>query len=295
MPGASLAARQIAAEWSSMTQVVGHRGEKPNETLVRFIVEQALGVRVCSFDDRRGVSRVDAIVHRQGGVPLEIVSAPWEAGNRQTSALRKRGSRKRFNGLRHGYKVCLTSEARINDLAWVEPTLRQLEDPAKADLVPSRTKNYYWIVQFPFVGAGEVLFTQGGGGGRPAHAPADVVTTASAILARTEYGDVPRKLGAYGGDERHAFLIVDRERHPEFGWLRRATVSDLVLLPEPLLPPEVTHFWISPRTTPGLTLLWSAVEGWQGTQWRWGDPVVALGAWDDPVCPVEHEGDSAGG
>jgi len=278
-----------------MTQVVGHHGEKPDETLVRFIVEQSLGVRVCNFDDRRGVSRVDAILHRHSGVPLEIVSAPWEAGNRQTSALQKSGSRKRFNGLRHGYKVCLTSEARINDLAWVEPTLRQLEDPAKAYLVPSRAKNYDWIARFPFVGAGEVLFTQGGGGGRPADAPAQVVITASAILARMEYADVPRKLGAYGGDERHAFLVVDDERHAEFGWLRRAMVSDLVLLPEPLLPPEVTHFWISLRTIPGLTLLWSEADGWQGVQWRWGDPLVALSAWDDPVCPFEHRGNSAGG
>lgn len=277
-----------------MMQVKEHHGEKPNETLARFIVEHFLGVRACNFDDRRGVSRVDAIIHRQGGVPLEIVSAPWQAGNQQTRALQKSGTRKTFSGLRHGYKICLASDARIDDLAWVEPTLRQLEDPAEALLVRSRTSNYEWIARFPFAAAGEVLFTQGSGGGRREHTPADVVITASAILSQMEYADVARKLRAHGGDERHAFLIVDEDRHPEFEWLRRATASDLAPLPNPLLPPEVTHFWISPRTTPGLTMLWSAAEGWQGVRWRWGDSVVALSEWDDLVCPVKHARDSAG-
>lgn len=61
------------------SQPTGHHGEKPSETLVRLIVESSLGVRVCCYDDRDGNSKPDAIIHRQGGVPLEIVSDPHKA------------------------------------------------------------------------------------------------------------------------------------------------------------------------------------------------------------------------
>ena len=266
----------------------GHHGERPSETVVRFIVENALGIRVCCYDDRRGVSRVDAIIHRHGGVPLEIVSAPWIAGNKQTSALNKRGRLTRFDGLKHGYKVWLASAARVNNLGWVEPTLRQLEDPETCEHVPSRTENYVSIVRFPFVTAGEVLFTIGGGGGRSDSRAPELVTAASAILARKDYADVARKLDAYGGEERHAVIIVDDEEIPAFGWLREPHSADLERLPDPELPEEITHLWLTPRGVVGMTILWSASTRWRTTAWQWGDPVDALKAWDDPACPVNH-------
>lgn len=80
----------------------GHHGEKPSETLVRFIIEQALGVRVCSYDHRGGSSRPDGIVHRHGGVPLEIVSDPLKSSNRLLSALNKIGRRAQFDDLSGG-------------------------------------------------------------------------------------------------------------------------------------------------------------------------------------------------
>lgn len=264
----------------------GHHGEKPSETMARFVVEKALGVRVCSYDDRRGVSRVDAIIHRHGGVPLETVSAPWVAGNKQSSALDRRGRRARFDGLTYGYKVCLTSSARVNDLRWVEPTLRRLESPETGERVPSRTEDYEWIVRFPFVSAGDVLFTTGGGGGRADYHPTEVVHAASAILARTDYADVARKLDDYGGHERHAVIIVDDDETPAFGWLRELRLVDLERLPDPELPEEVTHLWLTPRGVRGMTMLWSASTHWRGMAWRWDDPVDALNAWDDPTCRV---------
>lgn len=74
---------------SLLSQPTGHHGEKPSETLVRLIVERSLGVRACCYDDRDGNSKPDAIIHRQGGVPLAIVSDPHKADVQLLSALGK--------------------------------------------------------------------------------------------------------------------------------------------------------------------------------------------------------------
>jgi hypothetical protein len=232
-----------------------HHGEELSETLVRFIVEHAMGVRVCCYVFRTGDSRPDAIIHRHGGVPLEIVSDPDKAGNRLASALRKAGRPAKFEGLNHGYKVLLTKTARVKDIgSWLEPTLRLLDDPATRDGVPRQTENYASILPFPFIDQGEVIFATDSGGGRPNLQPADVVQAASAMLARPEYADVARKLSAYGGVERHAAVIVDDDQTSAFRWLREATPADLNQLPLPQLVDEITHLWITPRYLPGLAI-----------------------------------------
>ena len=107
-------------------RLTGHHGEKPSETLVRFIVERCLKVRVCCYDDRSGSSRPDAIIHSNGGVPLEIVSVPSKSDVQLLSALDKIGRRTEFAGLQRGYWVCLTDKARVNDLRWLQELLRQI-------------------------------------------------------------------------------------------------------------------------------------------------------------------------
>ncbi len=266
----------------------GHHGEKPSETLVRFIVEHSLGVRVCSYDDRGGRSRPDAIIHHHGGVPLEIVSDPLQSENQLLSALHKIGRRTEFDGLRQGYRVCLTRKARVKDLGWLEQILLQLEDSDQPNPVTGQTDNYLFIEPDERLAAGEVRFLSGSGGGRPTHYGLDVVSAASAVLAQKQYADVGRKLDAYGGVERHAVLVVDDEKDATFSWLRQATPADVNRLPVPGLTAEITHLWITPRYMPGLTMAWSARTGWQGTAWDWGHPVDALDAWDDPACPDDH-------
>lgn len=266
----------------------GHHGEKPSETLVRFIVEQTLGVRVCCYDDRGGRSRPDAIIHHLGGVPLEIVSDPLQSENQLLSALEKIGRRAEFDGLTQGYRVCLTRNARINDLSWLEQTLRQLEDPEQRDPVTGQTDNYLFVEPDKRLLAGEVRFTSGSGGGRPIRYGPDVISAASAVLAQKQYADVARKLNAYGGVERHAVVVVDDEKDSTFSWLRRATPADVDQLPAPELTAEITHLWITPRYIPGLTMAWSAKTGWQAAPWDWGHPIDALDGWDDPACPDDH-------
>lgn len=266
----------------------GHHGEKPSETLVRFIVEKALGVRVCSYDDRRGTSRPDAIIHRNGGIPLEIVSDPLKSNNQLLNALRKIDNGTNFSGLKFGYRVSLTDHARVQHLTWLEQCLRQLEDPEHRRLVPRQSRNYLFIEPVTHLLPGEVRFTTGSGGGRRIAQSSDVVSAATAVLAQTQYADVTRKLEAYGGVERHAVLIVDSEKDHTFTWLRQASPAEVDPLPIPELGPGITHLWITPRYLPGLTIAWSPRTGWQGTEWDWGDPVDALEAWDDPDCQVDH-------
>ena len=268
-----------------------HHGENPSETLVRFTVEQTLGHRVCSFDDRRGTSCVDAIIHRQGGVPLEIVSDPWVEGNMQTNALAKKAHGLTIPGLKAAYKIQLASASRVNKLTWVGPILRLLDDPATQHHVPNRSAEYESILVWPFGAPGRVIFTTGGGGGREDYSGHDVVTAAAEILTRETYADVAMKLDAHGGDERHAAVIVDEDQTPAFAWLRTRREGDLpelADLPAPPLPEEITHLWITPRYPRALTLRWSPDGGWAGRTWSWGDPVEALNAWDDPACPVAH-------
>ena len=112
--------------------------------------------------------------------------------------------------------------------------------------------------------------TSGSSGVRPLPSPPDVVTAACAVLAQPRYADVGRKLGAYGGIERHAVLIVDDEEDSTFSWLREAAPADVDQLPPPELAPEITHLWITRRYVPGLTIAWSQVDGWKGTAWDWG-------------------------
>jgi hypothetical protein len=271
------------------TRPAGHHGEKPSETLVRFIVEKTLGVRVCCYDDRRGTSRPDAIVHRCGGVPLEIVSDPLKSDVQLINALKKIGNRTEFTGLRHGYWVCLTDKARVNNLTWLRDLLLQREDPDRSTHVPPQSASYLFIrIDDKGLRPGEVRFTTGSGGGRPIPDPPDVVKVACAVLGRPQYADVARKLGKYGGVERHAVLVVDDEQDSAFGWLRCAMPQDVGQLPTPQLDPEITHLWITPRYIPGLTLSWSANTGWQGSPWAWGYRDDALTDWEDPSCTEDH-------
>lgn len=270
------------------THPTGHHGEKPSETLVRFVVERCLGVRVCCYDDRSGNSRPDAIIHRKGGVPLEIVSDPLKSDVQLLSALDKIGRRAEFAGLQRGYWVCLTDKARVKDLGWLEKLLRQLDDPEQRNLVPRRSNAYEFTEPQERLGPGEVWLTSGSSGGRPLPSPPEVVTAACAVLAQPGYADVARKLDAYGGVERHAVLIVDDEKDSTFSWLREATPANVDELPPPELAPEINHLWITRRYVPGLTIAWSEAAGWQGIAWDWGHPVDALDAWDDPACPDDH-------
>lgn len=41
--------------------------------------------------------------------------------------------------------MCLTYEARVKDLDWLEKLLHQLEAPEQRDLVPSRANEYEFI------------------------------------------------------------------------------------------------------------------------------------------------------
>lgn len=267
---------------------IGHHGEKPSETLVRLIVERSLGVRVCCYDDRNGFSKPDAIIHREGGVPLEIVSDPHKADVQLLNALDKIDRRTRFAGLRYGYRVSLTQRARVKDLRWLEKLLRQLEDPEQQHLVASRSQEYEFISLQDHLLPGEVRLNTGSGGGGAEPSPANVIEAACDVLDQTAYADVTRKLTAYGGVERHAVLIVDEEKDSSFDWLRVATADDVSQLPPPTLADEITHLWITRRYVPGLTIAWSEVTGWQGFDWNGGHPVDELNEWDDPKCPDEH-------
>lgn len=267
---------------------IGHHGERPSETLVRLIVERSLGVRVCCYDDRNGFSKPDAIIHREGGVPLEIVSDPHKADVQLLNALDKIDRRTSFAGLRYGYRVSLTQRARVKDLRWLEKLLRQLEDPEQQHLVASRSQEYEFISLQDHLLPGEVRLNTGSGGGGAEPSPVNVIEAACDVLDQTAYADVTRKLTAYGGAERHAVLIVDEEKDSSFDWLRVATADDVSQLPLPTLADEITHLWITRRYVPGLTIAWSEVTGWQGFDWNGGHPVDELNEWYDPKCPDEH-------
>lgn len=271
-----------------LSQPTGHHGEKPSETLVRFIVERSLGVRVCCYDDRDGSSKPDAIIHRQGGVPLEIVSDPHKADVQLLSALDKIDRRTEFSGLRHGYWVSLTHKARVKNLGWLEKLLHQLEDPEQQDSVPSRANEYEFISPQDHLLPGEVRLTSGSSGSRPMPSPTNVVKAACGVLGQPAYADVARKLAAHGGAERHAVLIVDEEKDPSFDWLREATSDNLSQLSAPKLADEITHLWITRRYVPGMTVAWSQATGWQGFDWPGGHPVDELDGWVDPECPDDH-------
>lgn len=267
----------------------GHHGEKPSETMARFIVERSLGVRVCCYDDRSGTSRPDAIIHRNGGVPLEIVSDPLKSDVQLISALDKIDRRAHLAGLSQGYRVCLKVRARVNDLAWLRTILEQLEDPQRRHLVTGRDERYMYIEPDARLTPGEVRFTSGSEGSHPLPDGADVVAAAAAVLAQKRYDDVGRKLNAYGGSERHAVLIVDDENDSTFSWLREANPGDVDQLPDPELTAGITHLWITRRYIAGVTIWWSADTGWQGATWDAGDPFDLLDTWDDPVC-ADHAG-----
>lgn len=271
-----------------LSQPTGHHGEKPSETLVRLIVERSLGVRVCCYDDRDGNSKPDAIIHRQGGVPLEIVSDPHKADVQLLNALDKIDGRTEFAGLRHGYWVSLTHKARVKNVEWLGELLHQLEDPEQQGLVPSRANEYEFISAQDHLFPGEVRLTSGSGGGRPMPSPNNVVKAASDVLGQPTYADVARKLAAHGGAERHAVLIVDEEKDPSFDWLREATSDDVSQLSSPELADEITHLWITRRYVPGMTVAWSHATGWQGFDWSGGHPVDELDEWEDPECPDDH-------
>ena len=265
-------------------RLVGHHGEKPSETVARYIVERSLGARVCCYDDRSGVSRPDAIIHRNGGVPLEIVSDPLKSDVQLLSALDKIDRRANFTGLASGYRVCLKVRARVSDLTWLRTILEQLEDAHRRHLVASRDERYMYIEPDTRLAPGEVRFTSGSEGSHALPDGAEVVAAASAVLAQTRYDDVARKLRAYGGAERHVVLIADDEKDPTFSWLREANPAEVDHLPDPKLAPGITHLWITRRYIAGITIWWSADAGWQGVTWDSGDPFDLLDAWGDPVC-----------
>lgn len=271
-----------------LSQPRGHHGEKPSETLVRLIVERSLGVRVCCYDDRDGNSKPDAIIHRQGGVPLEIVSDPHKADVQLLRALDRIDRGTEFAGLRHGYWVSLTHKARVKDLEWLEVLLHQLEDPAQHAAVPRRADEYEFISRQDHLLPGEVRLTSGSSGGRPMPSPTNVVRAACDVLGQPAYADVSRKLAAHGGAERHAVLIVDEEKDPSFDWLREATSGDVSQLSPPEFAEEITHLWITRRYVPGLTVAWSPATGWHGFDWQGGHPVDELDEWDDPKCQDDH-------
>ncbi|GAB4064958.1 hypothetical protein GCM10028777_13010 [Angustibacter speluncae] len=270
------------------SQPTGHHGEKQSETLVRLIIERSLGARVCCYDDRDGNSKPDAIIHRQGGVPLEIVSDPHKGDVQLLNALGKINGRVEIAGLSQGYWVCLTHKARVNDLGWLEQLLHQLEDPDQWHLIPHRADEYEFITTQGYLRPGQVILTSGSGGGRPLPSAANVVKAACDLLGQPAYADVARKLAAYGGAERHAVLIVDEQKDHSFDWLRVASPGDASALAVPELVDDITHLWITSRYVPSLTVAWSRSTGWEGFAWSGDHPVVELNRWDDPRCPDDH-------
>lgn len=265
-------------------------GERWSETLARFVVEQHLGVRVCCHDDRRGTSRPDAIIHRRGGVPLEIVSDPLKGDVELAGAIdkAKRSGPIRVAGLRRGYVVSLNRRARLRDLTWLEEVLRLHDDPETRGAAPSSGDAYEFVLPLDSIPAGEVRFAIGSSGTRTHAEPAEVVDAAIEILARPEYVDVGRKLSEFGGPERHAMLIVDDEKSHAFGWLLEAPLSDVRALPCPALPAGITHLWLMRSGIAGVGLHWEPASGWGGFEWQWGHPRDALDAWSDPHCDERH-------
>ncbi len=264
-------------------------GEKLSETLARFLVEQVLGLRVCCYDDRRGTSRPDAIIHRNGGVPLEIVSDPLASELELMSALKKHNNPMTVSGLRRGYLVSVSPDARIKDIAnRLREMLCELDEQPNCTRWSRPMQGCDSICFAPFLEPGEVLLTSGGGGGRPDVDGSAVVIEASAILARPQYADVARKLAAYGGAERHVVLIVDEDKAAAFSWLHQAELQDVVQLPTPELPSAITHLWITSTLPRDVIMRWSPTAGWRGEKWRWGPPDEALRSWDDPPCLEEH-------
>jgi hypothetical protein len=259
--------------------------ERPGETFARYAVEQILGVRVCRYD-RGGNSQPDGIIHRSGGVPLEIVSDPHQADLQRLNALEKRGWTAHIDGLQHGYQVFLEPDAPpLKDLTWLANILRIKEDPALQDLFSPAGKGYSLIVAEPTLAPGEIAFSASWGHGGPMLATGDLAQAASEILSRPAYADVARKLERYGGTERHAYVIGDAAKSSTFRSLMNLVHEDLDGEPAPTLPSGITDLWIGARHFPQTVAHWSAADGWTGYEWAWLHPKEILtGGWDDPDC-----------
>lgn len=262
--------------------------ERPGETFARYAVEQVLGVRVCRYD-RGGDSQPDGIIHRSGGVPLEIVSDPNRADLQRLNALEKRGWTAKIEGLQHGYQVFLEPDAPpLKDLTWLANILRTKEDPALRDFFSPAGKGYSLISEDPTLAPGEIVFSASWSHGGPMIQTGDLASAVSEILGRSAYADVPRKLARYGGAERHAYVIGDGANSSTFRSLMNLIPEDLESEPAPSLPAEITDVWIGARHFPQTVAHWSSTEGWTGHEWAWLHPKdILAGAWDDPDC-TEH-------
>jgi len=266
--------------------------ERPGELLARYAVEQILGVRVCRYD-RGGNSQPDGIIHRAGGVPLEIVSDPHQADLKRLSALDKYGWTATISGLQHGYEVFLEPDAPpLKDLTWLKKIL-QLKEAAKANpelrhLVSPTGKGYSLISEEPTLAPGEISFRASWSHSGPMLETGDLATAVSEILGQPAYSDVRHKLALYGGAERHAYVIGDAGKSSTFRSLMNLAPEDLEGEPAPALPAVITHVWIGARYFPQTVVHWSAADGWSGHVWTWLYPQeIVAGEWDDPDC-AEH-------
>lgn len=261
--------------------------ERPGETLARYAVEQILGVRVCRYD-RGGNSQPDGIIHRDGGVPLEVVSDPYKKDLQLMRALDKMQRRATIAGLQHGYELWILPEAPpLKDLTWLAELCRAKEDPNRRDLIPPISDWYSRLEIDPDLAPGEIVFTPAWFSEGPIPGPGDIAKAVGEILSREAYADVPRKLAAYGGTERHAFVIGDQSNNPIFGRLMGLDPAALDEEPDPNVPAEVTHLWVGARHHPQTVAQWTRGIGWSGHEWEWDHPKVVIESWDDPEC-VEH-------
>jgi hypothetical protein len=250
------------------------RPDDPLERLARRIVAAELGVAVTLLDDGSAPRLPDALIHLEAGpVPLEVVRDEDPLFEQQWAELRRRGRVLRTD-LPSSWYVTLNNRGHVRDLhATLPRALASWPWPENIhgyDEVPPALERL-GVVDVRELEQGErgliVLSHEGWNSW-------DDPIELNEWVARTfrKAPDVPSKLAAYGGEQRHAFI-----------WARDSTAWNVmaVLVPEddndarlpvhgPTLPAGVTHVWVaSTRTRRGCLVL----EGdrWRRTGWITAD------------------------
>jgi len=244
--------------------------ERPDERLARHIVSTALGVPVDRYDDGTASAQPDAKIRYPDRTAwLEIIGDHDSRFRSQWSELEKIDHKLMVPELRQRWLARLTATARIRDIKRVLPdtVLRWQDATTPADLAEiERTLDRVGIdgmspiEEDPPQGGVVHLHTSGWSG----TAGRDDTLGEWVVDVLAEQDDVPRKLAACPGGERHAFIwaTVGSDYQTQFKLENRDDEPLPVAAPD--LPDGVTHVWVAGGMSSQVTLAWFPDRGW----WR---------------------------
>jgi hypothetical protein len=260
------------------------RPDDPLERLARRIVADELGVTVTLFDDGSAPRMPDALIHLEAGpAPLEVVRDDDQRFEQLWAELKRQGSVLRTD-LPSSWYITLNNRAHVRRLRATLPRILATWPPAETiygyDEIPPALERLGVVDVREFERGERGLIVLSHEGWNSWDDPIELNEWVARVF--TKAPDVPAKLEAHGGEQRHAFI-----------WARDSSAWNVMalLVPDddddarlpvhgPTLPAGVTHVWVaSTRTRRGCLLL-------EGDRWRRTGWITADDSLDEDPAPA---------